>query len=125
ATATASSNAGPEAINVVEVSAPAAASSAMARLMPRVRPKSSALRMRRIGKVRGARFEVRAGGEWARSRLTIDRFLLDGGGSEIVGEAVAGVTRGGVVGGYRCFEPFEAQGAGRIFGDRREFEECR
>jgi hypothetical protein len=46
---TASSKAGPEAISVAEVRAPAAASSAIARLMPRVRPKSSALRMRRAG----------------------------------------------------------------------------
>jgi len=45
ATRTASSKAGPEAMSVAEVRAPAAWSSAMARLMPGVRPKSSALRM--------------------------------------------------------------------------------
>src|ERR1035441_10562112 len=47
ATATASLKAGPVAISVAEVRTPAEASSAMARLMPAVRPKSSALRMRR------------------------------------------------------------------------------
>ena len=47
ARATASSNAGPLAMSVAEVTAPASWSSAMARLMPGVRPKSSALMMRR------------------------------------------------------------------------------
>ena len=47
ATATASSKAGPLAMRVAEVRAPARYSSSMARLMPGVRPKSSALRMRR------------------------------------------------------------------------------
>jgi len=46
---TASSKAGPAAISVAEGSTQAECSSAMARLMPRVRPKSSALRMRRAG----------------------------------------------------------------------------
>ena len=45
----ASSNAGALAMRVAEVRAPAVWSSAMARLMPRVRPKSSALMMRRAG----------------------------------------------------------------------------
>ena len=49
ATATASSNAGPLAMRVAEVRTPAEWSSPMARLMPGVRPKSSALRMRRAG----------------------------------------------------------------------------
>ena len=49
AASTASAKAGPVAIRVAEVRTPAWCSSAMARLMPGVRPKSSALTIRRGG----------------------------------------------------------------------------
>ncbi len=49
ARATPSSKAGPSAMSVAEVMEPALWSSAMARLMPGVSPKSSALMMRREG----------------------------------------------------------------------------
>ena len=58
ATSTASSKAAPLAISVVDVITPAECNSPMARLMPWVRPKSSALRMRRAGMIYARLFGI-------------------------------------------------------------------